>query len=79
MLVDVEDEKTCLSRLLESVEASERIVLSRDRRPVARLLPYTPDRGPLRPGALQGWIHFADDFDETSEELIQAFEGIAIE
>ena len=75
MLVDVEEAKTHLSRLLERVEAGEHIMVSRNGRPVARLIPYTPDRKPRRPGALQGRIHMADDFDQTTEQVIQAFEG----
>ena len=79
MIVDVHEAKTHLARLLERVGAGGRIVLGRNGQPVARLIPYMPESEPRRPGALQGRIHFAADFDETPEELIQAFEGTASE
>lgn len=36
---------------------------------------YTPDGKPRQPGALKGKIWIADDFDETPDWLIDAFEG----
>lgn len=75
MVVNVHEAKTHLSRLLERVEGGERIVLGRNGRPIARLVPYEPEREPRVSGALRGKIRLADDFDETPEELIEAFEG----
>ena len=77
MVVNVHEAKTHLSRLLERVEAGERIVLGRNGRPVARLVPYVADREPREPGALRGRIRIADDFDQTPADLIEAFEGTA--
>ena len=76
MVVNVHEAKTQLSRLLERVEQGERIVLGRNGRPVARLVPYADERQPRRPGALKGQIRIADDFDDTSSEIIESFEGI---
>ena len=63
MVVNVHEAKTHLSRLLERVEQGERIVLGRNGRPVARLVPYVDERQPRRPGALKG-------------QIIESFEGI---
>lgn len=73
--VNVHEAKTHLSRLLEAVEAGEDVVIARAGKPVARLVPAAARTRPRTPGAWrgQGWI--ADDFDETSEELIAAFHG----
>lgn len=61
-VVNVQDAKTHLSRLLERVEAGEEIVLARSGRPVARLVPATrPER---TPGRLRGIIAIGDDFDD---------------
>jgi prevent-host-death family protein len=76
MVVNVHEAKTHLSRLLERVEQGERIVLGRNGRPVARLVPYVDERQPRRSGALKGQIRIADDFDDTSSEIIESFEGI---
>ena len=42
---------------------------------MARLVPYSTRREPRKPGLLKGKIWIADDFDETPEWLIDAFEG----
>lgn len=68
--VNVYEAKTHLSKLLERVEAGEEIVIARNGRPVARLVPTQRDRPPRVPGAWagKGWI--APDFDDPDEELI---------
>ena len=73
--VNVHEAKTHLSRLLEAVEAGEDVVIARAGKPIARLVPASTRTKPRTPGAWrgQGWI--AEDFDETSEELIAAFHG----
>ena len=75
MVVNVHEAKTHLSRLLERVEQGERIVLGRNGRPVARLVPYVDERQPRRPGALKGQNRIADDFDDPSSETNESFEG----
>lgn len=77
MVVNVHQAKTHLSQLLERVEAGERIVLGRNGRPVARLVPYVTEREPRQPGALRGKIRIASDFDDTPLDLIEAFEGLS--
>ncbi|MBI4956801.1 MAG: type II toxin-antitoxin system Phd/YefM family antitoxin [Myxococcales bacterium] len=69
--VSVYNAKTQLSRLLAAVEAGEEVVITRHGRPVARLVPATPPRGPRRFGTLKGVAVVADDFDAplTIEEL----------
>jgi prevent-host-death family protein len=73
--VNVHAAKTHLSRLLEEVEAGEEIVLARAGRPVARLVPFRPQREPRVPGTWRGRVHMAADFDTTPNELIEGFEG----
>jgi prevent-host-death family protein len=68
--VNVYEAKTHLSRLLERVEAGEEIVIARNGRPVARLVPTQRVRSPRVPGAWKGKVWMADDFDEPDEELI---------
>lgn len=77
--VNVYDAKTHLSRLLERVEAGEEIVIARNGRPVARLVPAQRAAPPRVPGSLRGRIWIAPDFDEPDEELIDAFYNGPIE
>lgn len=67
--------KTHLSRLVDQVAAGREVVIARAGRPVARLVPLERADEPRRPGLLAGSIRIADDFDETPEWLIAAFEG----
>ena len=66
--VNVYEAKTHLSRLLERVEAGEEIVIARNGRPVARLVPTQRERSPREPGGWEGRVWIADDFDEPSGE-----------
>lgn len=72
--VNVHQAKTHLSRLLDRVEAGEEIVVARNGRPVARLVPYRAARVARKLGQWrgQGWI--APDFDELPEDLLRSFE-----
>jgi prevent-host-death family protein len=67
--------KTHLSRLVERAAAGEEIVIGKAGKPIARLVPYQEQRKPRPFGTLKGRLWVADDFDETPEWLIRAFEG----
>lgn len=70
--VNVHEAKTHLSRLLESVERGEEVVIARAGKPVARLVAATPTPT-RRPGVWAGQVTIADDFDDTPADLIDAF------
>jgi prevent-host-death family protein len=72
--VNVHEAKTHLSRLLERVEAGEEIILARNGKAVAMLVPV---RGkPRRPGGLKGRIRISRDFEAPLPEAIaKAFRG----
>ncbi len=68
-IFNVHEAKTHLSRLLERVEAGERIVIARAGKPVAILSPAEkrpPDRVP---GLDKGLIVIHDDFDDPLPEF----------
>jgi prevent-host-death family protein len=60
-IVNVHEAKTHLSRILERVEAGEEIIIAKNGRPVARLVPIAGQS--RRPGRAKGRIRFGDDFD----------------
>jgi prevent-host-death family protein len=72
--VNVHEAKTHLSRLLEEVEAGEDVVIARNGRPVARVVPFRTG-GKRQPGAWRGKVHIQDDFDELPGSVLAAFEG----
>ena len=66
--VNIYDAKTGLSRLVSRVEQGERIVISRNGRPVARLVPYTSERKARHPGQWHGQVTIHPDFDDVTDE-----------
>lgn len=73
-IVNVHAAKTNLSRLLERAEAGEEIVIGRAGKPVAKLIPYVPDRPKRVFGALKGQIVIHGDFNDLDAEIQQDFE-----
>jgi len=76
MNVSVYDAKTNLSRLLDRAAGGEEIVITRNGRPVAKLVPAIPVRKPRRLGTLKGRVRMAKDFDAPlPDEVLDTFEG----
>ena len=72
--VNIHEAKTHLSRLLELVELGEPVVIARNGRPIARIVPYKAES--RKPGRLAGKIRIGDDFDAPlPEEVEAAFRG----
>ena len=66
--------KTKLSQLVERAEDGEEIVIARNGKPVARLVPIASTNALASVhGALRGRIHMADDFDELPDDIAEAF------
>ena len=74
--IDIRQAKAQLSRLVERAKAGEEIIISRDGKPVARLVPLSPARAPRKPGLLKGKIRIGKDFDSPlPEDVLAGFEG----
>ena len=71
---DIHNAKTNLSQLVDRARAGEEIVIARDGKPVARVVPIAPanSRAALR-GIWRGRVRFADDFDELPDDIAEAF------
>jgi prevent-host-death family protein len=68
-VVNIHEAKTHLSRLLERVQAGERIIIAKAGKPIAILAP-TEERPPDRvPGIDKGLVVIHDDFDEPLPEF----------
>jgi prevent-host-death family protein len=70
--VNVHEAKTQLSRLLEDVEAGERVVIARAGEPVALLSPYREAVQRRRLGLFADQVAIHDDFDELPPDLAAA-------
>jgi prevent-host-death family protein len=71
--VNVHEAKTELSRLLEAVEAGERVVIARAGQPVAVLVPWKAAVRRRKFGQFAGQAIIHDDFDELPEDIAAAF------
>lgn len=74
-IVNVHAAKTHLSRLLERAEAGEEIVIGRAGKPIAKLVPYRPERPRRVFGALRGQIRVLPGFDDLDAEIEREFEA----
>jgi prevent-host-death family protein len=72
--VGMHEAKTKLSQLVERAQAGEEIVIARNGKPVARLVPVDGTNSLASVyGALRGRVHMADDFDELPDDVAEAF------
>jgi len=62
-VVDVEEAKTSLGDLLDAAIRGQEIILTRDAKPVAKLIPLVQRRPRPQFGSAKGLVHIADDFD----------------
>ena len=75
--VSVSAAKTHLSRLLDRAVRGEEVVITRNGKPIARLVPVQRRRGPRKLGALRGKVRVAADFDAPlPKETLALFEGV---
>lgn len=77
--VNMFEAKTQLSRLVEAVEtgAEKEIIIARNGRPVARLVPIAPVAKGPRIGIAEGKFKVPDDFNELDKEIEALFLGDA--
>ncbi|HYU26277.1 MAG TPA: type II toxin-antitoxin system prevent-host-death family antitoxin [Thermoanaerobaculia bacterium] len=71
--VNVHEAKAGLSRLLEEVEAGERVVIARAGKPVAVLVPFKAALKRRKLGQFAGQVKIHDDFDELPDDIAEAF------
>jgi prevent-host-death family protein len=76
--VTVHEAKTQLSRILAAVESGEEFTIARRDKPIAKLVPITPEKPRKRvPGLWKGQFTLPDSaFDPMSEEeLAEWYDG----
>ena len=73
--VNIYEAKTRLSQLLDQAVAGDEVVIARNGRPLARLVPISAASPHRQRGAWKGRGRIAPDFDETPEDIIDLFYG----
>jgi prevent-host-death family protein len=74
--VTIEEAKAQLSRLIEQVERGEDVILTRDAKPVARLVPYVQELRKRGFGSMRGRVWLDESFwDPLPEDELKLWEG----
>ena len=75
--VNMLEAKSNLSKLVEAVESGDEseIIIARNGRPAARLVPLEVRKTGMRLGVARGRFVVPDDIDEDSEEIAKLFCG----
>ena len=75
-VINIYEAKTHLSRLVERAEAGEEIIIARNGKPAARLVPLaTEKKAPRVLGSMRGLIHVPDDFNDPMPDFEALFYG----
>jgi prevent-host-death family protein len=61
--VNIAEAKAKLSDLVDKAANGQEILIARDHKPVARLVPLARAGGPRKPGSAKGQVWIAPDFD----------------
>lgn len=73
--MNTHEAKTQFSKLVARAANGEEIVIAKAGKPMAKLVPFRPQRQARTPGAWRGRVRIAADFDRTPDGVIDAFEG----
>lgn len=68
--VNIHEAKTTLSKLLQKAVEGEEVVIAKNNKPIAKLVPVDGEKKKRVPGSAKGkvlWI--ADDFNETPDDF----------
>lgn len=75
-MVNFNEAKRHLSRLVDEVAEGGEFVIAKAGRPVAKLVPLGPEKRARKPGFLKGKVRIAADFDAVlPDDVLGGFEG----
>jgi len=69
--VTLEEAKARLAELIDKLTPGEEVVITREERPVARLVRSGPTRKPRQPGSCKGRLTIVSDDDEHLEHFTE--------
>jgi prevent-host-death family protein len=72
-VVNVQEAKTHLSRLIDAAAEGEEIILGKHGKPMVRLSSFASSSEPRRLGGREGEIRLAADFDEEDPRINAMF------
>ncbi len=76
-VVNTHQAKSRLSELIRDAERGVEVIVARNGKPVARIVPWTPAVPERRPGAWSGQVHYDDDLVGSDDDVLAAFDEAA--
>ena len=76
-VVNTHEAKTRLSELIRQAEAGAEVIVARNGRPVARIVPWSAARSQRTPGSWTGQLEYGDDVVDSDPAVQAMFEESA--
>ncbi len=73
-VVNTHEAKSRLSELIREAEEGTEVILARNGRPVARIVPWRPDLPVRAPGAWAGRVRYGADVVGSDPDVLAAFD-----
>jgi prevent-host-death family protein len=77
-VINIHEAKTHLSRIIEEVARGKAVIIGKAGKPMARLVPMTPEVRPKKLGTLKGKIRVSDNFNDPLPAAILAAFGLNV-
>ena len=74
LMVNTHEAKSRLSELIREAENGRDVIVARNGRPVAKIIPWEVERPKRVPGAWAGRVHGSDAAVTSDEEIVAMFE-----
>ncbi len=76
-IVNTHEAKSRLSELIREAESGREVIVARNGRPVAKIIPWPPARPGRRPGRWAGRVVYHDDIVEPDVDAATLFDASA--
>lgn len=76
-MVNTHEAKSRLSELIREVEKGVDVIVARNGHPVARIVPWQPERPERVPGSWAGQVAYQADVVASDDEIVALFEESA--
>jgi prevent-host-death family protein len=72
-VVNTHEAKSRLSELIREAEEGVEVIVARNGQPVARIVPWQPERPTRVPGAWAGQVSYTSDIVSSDPDVVAAF------
>lgn len=76
-VVNTHEAKSRLSELIREAEEGVEVIVARNGHPVAKIIPWRPERSVRVAGAWAGRVDYSDDVVGSDDEIVAMFDEFA--